>query len=72
MEAVALNISADQAAFLAEHGIVFDYSRMSDDDLVSLEEELGFVLALKGLDAKYDDNSIGRQARAILDLLVDI
>lgn len=68
----ALNLSEKQVAFLAEHGILFDYARMSDDDLIVLEERVADVLELEGLDESYDDNEVGRRAREILDLLARV
>lgn len=67
----ALSLSNKQIAFLAEHGIVFDFDHMSEDDFADLEQALGDLLVLKGLDLNYDDNEIGRQAREIMDLLAD-
>jgi hypothetical protein len=67
----ALNLTDAQQAFLAEHGIVFDFAQMSEDDFAKLEEDLGDLLVAEGLDESYDDNAIGKQVRAIQDLLED-
>lgn len=66
-----LSLSEQQVAFLADHGISFDYAHMSEEDFVALEEQLADVLTLKGFDANYNDNEVGRQAREILELLAD-
>jgi hypothetical protein len=65
----ALNPSEQQKQFLADHGVSFDYARMSEEDLEQLEQELADLLVLKGLDENYDDNEIGRQVREIMELL---
>lgn len=66
----ALKLTEQQIQFLADHDVIYDFQRMTDDDFVQLEERVGDILALEGLDEDYDDNEIGRQAREILDLLV--
>jgi hypothetical protein len=72
MAVEALKLNDSQKGFLAEHGIVFDYDAMSDDDFCDLEDQVGDLLTFEGIDENEDENEIGGKCYEILEILANL
>jgi len=58
-----------QLRLLSSHGLDYNLSNLSDDDICELYQAVGDILVLEGLDENYIENETGEIASSILDEL---
>lgn len=59
----------NQIEFMKEIGISINFSNISDDDYVAIEERISEYLQKKGFNEDYSPNEDGKMCESILDVL---
>lgn len=59
----------NQIEFMKEIGISINFSNISDDDYVAIEEKVSEYLQKKGFNEDYSPNEDGKMCESILDML---
>lgn len=59
----------NQIEFMKEIGISINFSNISDDDYVAIEERVSEYLQKKGYNEDYSPNEDGKMCESILDML---
>lgn len=58
-----------QRKFIRSLGLKLDFDKLTDDDLIKIEDAVAEKLQQSGFDAKYDTTSVGKMCESILDEL---
>lgn len=66
-----MKFSEQQIAFMKEIGIDVDFDKLTDEDMVIIEDKVANELETKGFDEDYEPTEIGKMCESILDILND-
>ena len=66
-----MKFSEQQIAFMKEIGIDVDFDKLTDEDMVLIEDKVASELETKGFDEDYEPTETGRMCESILDILND-
>lgn len=61
--------SDEQIEYMQGLGLNFDFSNLSDDEWIAIEDTVGDRLVYAGLDKDYNPNQEGVMCESILDML---
>ena len=66
---ISLNFTENQIEFMQQLGIEADFSNITDEDIVEIEDVVSEYLQQKGFDSNYSINDDGKMCESILDIL---
>lgn len=59
----------EQIKYMIKIGLNFDFTNLSDDNIIEIEEKIGDRLMMVGFDKDYEPNWDGRMCESILDVI---